>query len=162
MLPEQVWDEADIPAAFMYLGRCAGSATPLMCAHAEYIKLLRSTADGQVFDRIPVVAERYLNQRGRKDLEVWKPMRRVRKIPAGSVLRVMAPGSFLLRWSADGGGTSGETASTDSGLGLGFVDIQTQAGQTAPVQFAFARSDTLLPEVYDVEVTATQASLQSP
>ena len=160
MLPEQVWDTADVPAAYMYLGKCAGSATPLMWAHAEYIKLLRSAADGQAFDRIPIVAERYLSQRGRKDLEVWKPLRRVRRIPAGSVLRVMAPGSFRLRWSADGGSTFRETASAESGLGPGFVDIQTQAGQTAPVQFAFAQSDSMLPDdtVYAVEAAPTQAS----
>ena len=36
---------------------------PLMLAHAEYIKLLRSTHDGQVFDRIPAVAERYQGRR---------------------------------------------------------------------------------------------------
>ncbi len=43
----------------MYLGRSAGSAQPLVWAHAEYLKLLRSAADGRVFDRISVVEERY-------------------------------------------------------------------------------------------------------
>ena len=52
---------------------------PLMWAHAEYIKLLRSIADGEVFDLIPEVAERYLNGRGRKDLKIWK---RNRMVPA--------------------------------------------------------------------------------
>ena len=42
LLPEQVWDEADKPAKFMFLGKPTGSAMPLMWAHAEYIKLLRS------------------------------------------------------------------------------------------------------------------------
>ena len=42
MLPEQVWDYADIPSKGMYLGRSAGSAQPLVWAHAEYLKLLRS------------------------------------------------------------------------------------------------------------------------
>lgn len=46
---------------------------PLMWAHAEYVKLLRSVSDGQVFDLIPVVAERYLKKRGRKNLEVLLP-----------------------------------------------------------------------------------------
>ena len=32
---------------------------PLVWAHAEYVKLPRSVTDGQVFDRISVVAERY-------------------------------------------------------------------------------------------------------
>ncbi|HEX7288176.1 MAG TPA: glycoside hydrolase family 15 protein [Candidatus Angelobacter sp.] len=157
MLPEQVWDAPDIPAAYMYFGKCAGSATPLMWAHAEYIKLLRSVCDRQAFDLIPVVADRYLNQRGRKDLEVWKPRRHVRRMSAGSTLRVTAPGSFHLRWSADGGSTFRETASADSGLGLGFVDVQTQAGQRAPVQFVFARADGAPPEdtMYVVEVDPT-------
>ena len=90
MLPEQVWDEPDGPSRSKRFGQCAGAAMPLMWAHAEYIKLLRSTADGQVFDRIPIVAERYMNKRGRKDLEVWKPTRRLKAMSAGEVLRIQA------------------------------------------------------------------------
>ena len=57
-----------------WLGKPTGSAMPLMWAHAEYIKLLRSTADGKVYDAIPEVAERYLGKRNdRTTLEVWKP-----------------------------------------------------------------------------------------
>jgi len=52
LLPEQVWDEPDRPDLFMFLGRPTGSARPLMWAHAEYIKLLRSAADGKVFDLV--------------------------------------------------------------------------------------------------------------
>ena len=101
MIPEQVWDEPDRPGQSRRFGQCAGAAMPLMWAHAEYIKLLRSTADGQVFDRIPIVAERYLNKRGRKDLEVWKPTRRIRAMSAGEVLRIQAEASFRLRWTSD-------------------------------------------------------------
>ncbi len=60
LLPEQVWDEPDRPDLYMFLGRPTGSARPLMWAHAEYIKLLRSVADGKVFDLVPEVAARYL------------------------------------------------------------------------------------------------------
>ncbi|MGH7917373.1 MAG: glycoside hydrolase family 15 protein, partial [Candidatus Binataceae bacterium] len=63
LLPEQVWDQPDLPGSLMYLGRPTGSAMPLMWAHAEYIKLLRSAADGELFDLIPEVAERYRNGR---------------------------------------------------------------------------------------------------
>lgn len=52
MLPEQIWDEPDRPAWGMYLGRPTGSAMPLIWAHAEYVKLLRSVHEGVVFDRI--------------------------------------------------------------------------------------------------------------
>jgi glucoamylase len=157
MLPEQVWDQSDLPDSGMYLGKPAGSATPLMWAHAEYIKLLRSKRDGHVFDSIPVVTERYLAQRGRKDLEVWKSTRQVRSINAGSTLRILHPGGSRLRWSgADG--QFREVQSLASGLGLGYVDLTTQVGQVAPLRFAFTASDSEVPQdrVFEVQVTATQ------
>jgi len=138
MLPEQVWDQPDIPSAFMYFGKPCGAAMPLMWAHAEYIKLLRSLTDGEIFDRVPPVAERYLQNRGRKDLEIWRCNRRIPAIAAGKTLRIQAPGQFRVRWSMDGDLTSQESACTPSGLGPGFVDIATQLGQTAPIQFRFS------------------------
>lgn len=142
LLPEQVWDQPDIPSAFMYLGKPCGSAMPLAWAHAEYIKLLRSVVDGQVFDRIAPVADRYLQKRGRKDLEVWKTDRRVFEISAGKVLRVQAPGHFRLRWSMDESQAPQESSSVPSGLGIGFVDIATSRNQTLPVRFSFTWTDT--------------------
>ena len=74
LLPEQVWDEHDQPESHMFLGRPTGSAMPLMWAHAEYIKLLRSVSDGHVFDLIPEVANRYLGDKKACQLfEIWKP-----------------------------------------------------------------------------------------
>ena len=63
LLPEQVWALPDLPKAHMGFGRPTGGAMPLAWAHAEYIKLVRSAADGQVFDLIPEVADRYRNRR---------------------------------------------------------------------------------------------------
>jgi glucoamylase len=37
MIPEQVWDALDIPRRGLYRGRSAGSAMPLVWAHAEYL-----------------------------------------------------------------------------------------------------------------------------
>ena len=71
MLPEQVWDADDLPDQFMFKGQPTGSAAPLLWAHAEYIKLLRSAADGQVYDRIPEVAARYL-ENPRDSESRWK------------------------------------------------------------------------------------------
>jgi len=155
MLPEQVWDEDDIPSAYMFRGRSAGSATPLMWAHAEYIKLLRSVDNEHVFDLIPIVANRYLAALGRKDLEVWKLTRRVRKMITGDTLRVMWKGTFRVRWSFGAGDQEHEASSADSGLDIGYVDISTQ-GQTTPLRFTFLPSDaTALDQtVYDVELVA--------
>ena len=53
---------------------------PLLWAHAEYIKLVRSAADGQVFDLISEVADRYRNRRTAPPLEIWKFNRQVRSL----------------------------------------------------------------------------------
>ena len=47
LLPEQVWDTADIPDRELFLGKPSGSACPLVWAHSEYIKLVRSLKDGK-------------------------------------------------------------------------------------------------------------------
>src|SRR5690606_34628173 len=60
LLPEQVWDTADIPDRELVCGQASGSAMPLVWAHAEYLKLCRSLRDGRVFDRPPQTVQRYL------------------------------------------------------------------------------------------------------
>ena len=42
------------------------AAMPLMWAHAEYLKLLRSASDAKVYDLIPAVARRYLGKRAER------------------------------------------------------------------------------------------------
>ena len=72
MLPEQVWDEDDLPDCGMRKGQPTGSAMPLVWAHAEYVKLLRSATDKRVFDRIDAVAERYATPRRAGDDRGWR------------------------------------------------------------------------------------------
>lgn len=138
LLPEQVWDEADIPQAHMFLGRPTGSAMPLMWVHAEYIKLLRSVSEGRVFDLIPAVAERYLvSHRTHLPLEIWKPNRQPRVVPAGWKLRVQAPAPFHLVWTSDYWQTNEVSPSTATNLGISFVDLSISRGQKAPMEFTF-------------------------
>ena len=133
---------------------------PLMWAHAEYIKLLRSVSDGAVFDLIPVVADRYVRRQAplRSDLNIWRYMRQPRAVEAGSTLRVVALGSFRLRWWFGDNATSSsnlrEVASTASGLGIDFVDIPVPAAQTAPVRFSFVEAAPPIPHdtTYQVQV----------
>ena len=63
MLPEQVWDGPDIPERELFNGRPSGSAMPLVWAHAEYAKLVRSLHDGRVFDMPQQAYERYVRGR---------------------------------------------------------------------------------------------------
>lgn len=55
MLPEQVWDGVGENPHQYTKGEGTNSATPLAWTHAEYIKLLRSLSDKQVWDYYPVV-----------------------------------------------------------------------------------------------------------
>jgi glucoamylase len=159
LLPEQSWDEADRPDIFMWLGRPTGSAMPLMWAHAEYIKLLRSTSDGKVYDSIPEVAERYLGKRGkRRQLEVWKPNRQVRFVGADEVLRVHGEAAFMLRWSIDDWKTVNDTRSTQTSLGIYYVDLTHVAtAPAASIRFTFQWTESGRWEGRDYLVTVKQA-----
>jgi glucoamylase len=138
LLPEQVWDEPDRPAAYMILGRPTGSAMPLMWAHAEYIKLLRSVSDNRVFDMIPEVAERYLGDRKARQLfEIWKPNRQARTVKRGYTLRIQVPAAFRLHWSANEWQSAEDNPSSAPILGFHFVDIPISAAQQVPIRFTF-------------------------
>jgi len=138
LLPEQVWDESDRPEAYMFLGKPTGSAMPLMWAHAEYIKLLRSVSDGRVFDLIPDVASRYLGDRkGRKLFEIWKFNRQTSSVKKGFTLRILIPAAFRLHWSSNDWKTVKETSSSAPTLGFHFVDIPVSDAQRAPIRFTF-------------------------
>jgi glucoamylase len=138
LLPEQVWDEQDQSNKHMFLGRPTGSAMPLMWAHAEYVKLLRSVSDGRVFDLIPEVAHRYLGDRKACQLfEIWKPNRQVRVVKRGYRLRVQIPVPFRLHWTGDEWGTVKDTPSATTAFGIEFVDIPIPATQRTPIRFTF-------------------------
>lgn len=137
LLPEQVWDEPDRPEAHMHFGRPTGGATPLAWAHAEYLKLVRSTADGEVFDLIPEVAGRYGTPRANPPREIWTFHRQVAAVPAGGTLRLQACASFRLRWTADEWDSARDAASAPTGLGVEYVDLPAPPGQRAPFRFTF-------------------------
>ena len=138
LLPEQSWDSPDKPDAYMHCGRPTGSAMPLMWAHAEYIKLLRSVRDGKVSDLIPEVAKRYLgNGTNRCKFEIWKPMRQVRNVERGFILRIQVLARFHLHWSADEWKTVKDTASSNTVLGVEYVDIPVAAEQQGNIRFTF-------------------------
>jgi len=137
LFPEQIWDAPDIAEKFMFLGKATGAAIPLMWAHAEYVKLLRSVVEGRIFDRIDSVAQRYCNDTPRPVIEIWKMNRQVRKVPGGALLRVQASSPFVLHWSDDEWRTVRDTSSTSTSLGVEYVDIQLDAAQSAPLRFTF-------------------------
>jgi glucoamylase len=128
MMPEQIWDEAAIPGTRLKLGQPGGSAVPLVWAHAEYLKLLRSALDGEVFDRIDPVYERYCEPAGRRKrrtkLEIYTRSRPIKNLPAGGTLRVLDVVPFDLKWTADGWQTSQVAMARSLGSAGFSADIQ--------------------------------------
>jgi glucoamylase len=133
MMPEQVWDEPNRPASRLRMGAPAGSAVPLVWAHAEYLKLLRSAVDGKVFDRVEPVYTRYCTAEGRKtlrrDLEFYTMRRPIQRITAGETLRIHDGPKFDVVWSTDGWKTTNTTPSRALGSAGCCSDIPTEAAQ---------------------------------
>ena len=121
--PEQVWDSADLPERNLTLGRPSGSAMPLVWAHAEYVKLLRSLRDRRVFDLPPATAERYQGKPSQSPHRVWRFSRQIRALSAGKRLRVETLVPARIHWSADGWKTSSDTDTRDPGLGVSRADL---------------------------------------
>ena len=144
LLPEQVWDGPDLPERQLFLGRPSGSAMPLVWAHAEYIKLLRSLRDGRVFDTPPQAEARYARGRQGSSLHPWRFNHRCRTIPAGRTLRLELLAPAQVRWSVDGWRTFQDSPTRDPGLGVHVVDLPTAAlpaGTAVDFTFRWTEAD---------------------
>ena len=127
MIPEQVWDGPDIPSRELVRGHPSGSAMPLVWAHAEYIKLLRSLADGVVFDMPPQTVARYQRQTNVPRVMPWRPGFQPSFLPSGRTLRIALRTESVVLWSDDDWSASHETATIDTGLGVHAAELPTAA-----------------------------------
>ena len=159
LIPEQIWDAPDLPARSLSFGGPTDAAVPLIWAHSEYVKLQRSAANGEVFDRIDPVYERYVRgKRERRAIEVWKFNRQVRTVVAGTLLRIQANSPFLLHWTSDEWQHSTDMLSGSTGLDIDYVDIQ-MPGAATSVKFTFLwlEEDRWENKDYMIEVQVTDA-----
>jgi glucoamylase len=168
MLPEQVWDYEDFPQEGMYKGQSAGSAQPLVWAHAEYIKLLRSAVDGKVFDCISVVKDRYGVAPGERtfqcNIEIFQTSRPVAQIAAGRTLRVVDTARFRMLYTVDNWATSVTVQSHPVGYAGSFSDIATTPGQAGKIIFTFywPEQDKWLGRNFEVEVVPEEGGALAP
>jgi glucoamylase len=125
LLPEQVWDSADIPDRELFRGRPTGSAMPLVWAHAEYVKLLRSLRDGAIFDLPPQTVHRYIANNTKPRCRDWRESWRRSRLPAGQILRVELSAPGFIRWSFDDWQTLQDTPTTDTGPGIHAAELPT-------------------------------------
>ncbi len=157
MLPEQIWDAPDIPDLGLRLGKFSGAAMPLVWAHAEYIKLLRSVTDGKIFDRVSAVEDRYSQSKRPPPIEVFRLSRPLAAITAGRTLRMLADDHFYLHWTVDNWQTVQKTESRTMGYAGHFADMETVPGVAGKLIFALGWRDHWEPRNFEVLLEPVQS-----
>lgn len=138
MIPEQVWDQPDLADKELFFGKPSGSAMPLVWAHAEYIKLLRSIQDGAVFDRPEQTYNRYAHKNKDSPFETWRNNHKCRLLIAGKILRIETLAATTVHWSFDDWANTQDTPSCDTGAGVHVVDIDSsKLNPGAKILFTF-------------------------
>ena len=127
LIPEQVWDAADIPGRELFTGKPSGSACPLVWAHSEYIKLRRSLRDGKVFDQPPQTVQRYLVDKTKSKYFAWRLNNKCRTMPRGKKLRLVLPAAARVHWSFDNWQIAKDINTRDTGLGTFIADLPSEA-----------------------------------
>ncbi|MFL6540420.1 MAG: glycoside hydrolase family 15 protein [Chthoniobacterales bacterium] len=123
MLPEQV--SFGLTNGFP-AGAPTGSAMPLCWAHAEYLSLVRSRAEGAPFDRVRPAYDRYVVQRRRDTpLEIWTLAHRLTSVRRGKTLRIITSDPAEIQWRLRSDAPTQTTATTSTPLGLWFADLPT-------------------------------------
>jgi glucoamylase len=156
LLPEQVWDTSDIAELELFNGRPAGSAMPLVWAHAEHIKLLRSLRDGKVFDTPPQPVERYQVDQISSDLVAWRFNQKCQSIPTGRRLRVEVRRPATVRWTTDAWASFCDSTTADSGMDMHVADLPVAhltPGSRAIFTIRWSDSGAWQGENFDVTIT---------
>jgi glucoamylase len=125
LMPEQVWDAADVPEHELRFGGPSGSAMPLVWAHAEHLKLRRSLRDGRVYDMPIRVHQRYVIEGRRSPYAFWRFNHKLRTIAHGRQLRLEMLVPVLVHWSVDAWQTTHDSSSRSTRLGVNVVDLPT-------------------------------------
>jgi glucoamylase len=156
MIPEQIWDAADVPARELFTGRASGSAMPLVWAHAEYIKLRRSLRERHVFDMPPQTVKRYLVDRTASPHGIWRFNHKCRSIERGKVLRIEVLARASVHWSVGAWEHPADIPTRDTGVGVHVVDLPTaDLLPKADVRFTFHWLDSARWEGEDFNVTVS-------
>jgi glucoamylase len=132
LIPEQIWDAAALPAQNLFPGRPAGSAMPLVWAHAEFIKLAKSLRLGRPVDRPEPVWLRYGGEKPRAARTHWTRNLRIGSIRAGQALRLIFAEAALVHWGVDAWREPRDVSTVRGMLGLHVADLAVEtleAGQ---------------------------------
>lgn len=158
MLPEQIWDKSDLPGKELFTGKGTGAATPLMWAHSEYIKILRTLKDGRGCDMIEEVEKRYAVDKTALQMTAWKKIKPIGFASTSEVVRIISHERAVLRWSGDGWKTINDSMMTGTGLGLCYHDFEPGALKADSVlTFTFQYTESGAWEGKDFEIRVFDA-----
>ena len=130
---------------------------PLVWAHAEYIKLVRSLHDGRVFDMPPQTVRRYQVARTGSGHTIWRFNHKCRAIVEFNTLRLEVLAPARVRWSRDEWRTVQDTETRDTGLGIHVVDFPTsdlRAGHTVRFTFYWPEAERWEGRDFEIQVVA--------
>ncbi len=157
LIPEQVWDAEDLPDHELYNGRPTGSGMPLVWAHAEYVRLLRSLNERRVWDMPPQPVRRYQVEKKTVSFAIWSFREQRTRLVAGKKLRLDLLAKARVRWTVDEWKSARETATAEAMLGLHCALLDTaglEAGARACFTFYWADSGHWEGRNFEVEVIA--------
>ena len=137
LLPEQIWDTADIPEKGLFFGKASGSAMPLTWAHAEYIKLCSSIKEKRIVDMPELTKKRYIEQKVTSPYEIWRFDRQRKSISNIKTLRIEVMADAIIHWTSDNWQTSNSLPTTNTGLGIFVGDIFQKNEDAKEIIFSF-------------------------
>jgi glucoamylase len=152
LLPEQVWDQPPltpsngIPSLPLYTGQRTLSATPLVWAHSELIKLAWTRATKTPAERLTAVTDRYAGQPPSPSTSYWRITVPLAALAAGRNLVVEDTQPFTLHYGfGDPENWTSVTDTQSSPLAFGMHGVTltaaTLAGQTK-INFVRRYGDT--------------------
>ncbi|MEJ2248374.1 MAG: glycoside hydrolase family 15 protein [Candidatus Lokiarchaeota archaeon] len=157
LIPEQVWDAEDIPQKGLFNGHPSGSATPLVWAHSEYVKLVRSLKDNKIFDMPPQIQQRYVKEKHPSKLKIWKFNHKCHEMEIGKTLRLELKYEAIIKWSIDNWNTFHEEKAENNGLGIFYADLPTKKlNDSTKLSFTFhwVAKDKWEGTNYEVQLTS--------
>jgi glucoamylase len=99
---------------------------PLVWGHAEFVKLVVSSALGHPFDRPQALWQRYQGRRPQPEDALWSPRAPVARVRAGQTLWLCLPRPALVHHGHDGWQDVADVDTEANGLTLYVAPLATQ------------------------------------
>ena len=161
LLPEQVWDSDPIPERELFPGKPAGSAMPLIWAHAEFLKLLVARESGRPLELLESVWGRYRGLRPAAATWHWRDEVPISVLPSGRSLVVEHRRPFSLHVGFDGWKRVEDIESQPLGLGMHGVRLDARhLASAANLQFTRLFPDENRWEGIDHQVALTNGRVK--